>query len=122
MGVSDIVLAVGEACSNVVEHASAAHADFMVRCSFVRGVFSVEVSDRGRGFDERHVNTGLIPAEFIGRGRGIPIMRAVMDSVRYVVSKAGTTVRLKKRLAASGVGESCPEPIGVHAGDRSQPR
>ena len=98
--VSDIVLAVGEACSNAVEHGHTAKGQIIVRCTFENDTLTVEIGDRGRGFDEKRALESSIPAEFLGRGRGIPIMRAVMDGVRYETTKIGTTVFLEKRLIA----------------------
>lgn len=98
--VSDIVLAVGEACSNAVEHGHTAKGQIVVRCTFEDNKLTIEIGDRGHGFDEKRALNTAIPAEFLGRGRGIPIMRAVMDGVRYEISDAGTTVYLEKRLIA----------------------
>src|SRR5690348_5543005 len=96
--VSDIVLAVGEACSNAVEHGHEANGQILVRCAFENDTLTIEIGDRGRGFDDKRALGSAIPAEFLGRGRGIPIMRAVMDGVRYETGKTGTTVFLQKRL------------------------
>jgi serine/threonine-protein kinase RsbW len=114
--VSDIVLAVGEACSNAVEHGHATKQYVAVRCDFEDDVLRVEIGDRGRGFDEKQVNSTAIPAEFLGRGRGIPIMRAVMDAVRYEITDAGTTVFLEKRLVTRDRGEPLPEERWPDAG------
>lgn len=107
--VSDIVLAVGEACSNAVEHGNASKQHVDVRCAFDGGVLRVEIGDRGGGFDEERASNTAIPTEFLGRGRGIPIMRAVMDGVRYEITGSGTTVFLEKRLVASDRTEAVEE-------------
>jgi len=114
--VSDIVLAVGEACSNAVEHGHVTKQYVAVRCDFEKDMLRVEIGDRGRGFDEKLVNSAAIPAEFLGRGRGIPIMRAVMDAVRYEITDAGTTVFLEKRLVARDRGEPLEEERWPDAG------
>ena len=114
--VSDIVLAVGEACSNAVEHGHTGKQYVDVRCEFEGDVLRIEIGDRGGGFDERRAMTAAIPAEFLGRGRGIPIMRAVMDGVRYRITPAGTTVFLEKRLVARDRAEAFEEERWPDAG------
>lgn len=114
--VSDIVLAVGEACSNAVEHGHVSKQYVAVRCTFDNGMLRVEIGDRGHGFDEERANNTEIPTEFLGRGRGIPIMRAVMDNVRYVISGSGTTVFLEKRLVARDRAEASKEERWPDAG------
>jgi len=114
--VSDIVLAVGEACSNAVEHGHTQKSQIVVRCSFENGTLTIEIGDRGSGFDEERARNSEIPAEFLGRGRGIPIMRAVMDGVRYEITKTGTTVFLEKRLVARDRTESREEESWPDAG------
>ncbi len=114
--VSDIVLAVGEACSNAVEHGHTAKGQIVVRCTFEDDKLTVEIGDRGRGFDEKRALDNAIPAEFLGRGRGIPIMRAVMDGVRYEITKIGTTVFLEKRLVARDRTEAFREDSWPDAG------
>lgn len=114
--VSDIVLAVGEAYSNAVEHGHAGKQHVEVRCDFENDVLRVEIGDRGGGFDERRAMSAAIPAEFLGRGRGITIMRAVMDGVRYDITPTGTTVHLEKRLVARDGTEAFEEERWPDAG------
>ena len=110
------MLAVGEACSNAVEHGHTAKGHVVVRCMFEGDRLTIEIGDRGRGFDEEHVLNSAIPTEFLGRGRGIPIMRTVMDSVRYEIGKTGTTVFLEKRLIARDRSEALQEEVWPDAG------
>jgi len=110
------VLAVGEACSNAVEHGHTTKGQIVVRCTFENDKLTVEIGDRGRGFDEKRALETAIPAEFLGRGRGIPIMRAVMDGVRYETTKMGTTVFLEKRLVARDRSKTFSEDSWPDAG------
>jgi len=114
--ISDIVLAVGEACSNAVEHGHMLKGHIVVRCTFEGDKLTVEIGDGGRGFDEARALNSAIPAEFLGRGRGIPIMRAVMDNVRYEITKSGTTVFLEKRLVPRDRSEALQEATWFDAG------
>lgn len=107
--VSDIALAVGEACNNATEHGHVAHGSYTVSCAFVDSTMRIEVQDLGAGFDP----TGSGSAEALvvtrGRGFGIFIMRTLMDCVEYSVTADGTRVLLVKKLLrplASGPDQS----------------
>ena len=116
--VSDVVLAVGEACSNAVEHGHVEQGEFLIECSYHEGVLRVEISDNGCGFDGSDRNGEIDAAECVGRGRGIPIMRALMDRIAYRRTKTGTTVVLEKRMSPRGVGETNGEVSRLDAGGR----
>jgi serine/threonine-protein kinase RsbW len=111
--ISDIVLAVGEACSNAVEHGHVERARFVVTCDFADPVLRIEVRDTGAGFGtETPLGCGAL-SEFVGRGRGIQIMRALMDAVTYRCNGSGTTAVLEKRLSACGVEKASGESYGI---------
>lgn len=86
----DITLSASEAAANVVEHAyGALEAGFTVCCEHDDGQVTVTVSDRGRWRAAR-------PA---GCGRGLDIMRSLLDSVDIDSGARGTVVTLSKRLS-----------------------
>jgi anti-sigma regulatory factor (Ser/Thr protein kinase) len=90
---SDIALAASEAASNAIEHAyGASEASFKVRAERDADVIRVVVSDMGRWRKSRPY----------GRGRGLTVMRGLMDSVTVDTDSSGTKVTLTKRLAAPG--------------------
>jgi serine/threonine-protein kinase RsbW len=63
----------------------------------------VTVKDMGRGFDLSKVEEDLACADLLRcRGRGIHIMRELMDEVGFAFSKRGTTVTLAKALPPRG--------------------
>ena len=85
----NIALAASEAAANAVEHAYGAHdATFTVTCERDGGSVSVAVEDSGRWRDSRPY----------GRGRGLSIMRALVDSVEIERDEHGTTVTLRRRI------------------------
>ncbi len=86
----EIVLACNEACANAVEHASIAAPRRSIRIAARRsdGAIVVEVADDGAWRDG-----GAGPE----RGRGLAIMRAVMDEVEVAPSSSGTVVRMRRR-------------------------
>ncbi|MFQ6618251.1 MAG: ATP-binding protein [Fidelibacterota bacterium] len=86
--VKDIVLAVDEACTNVIKHAykNLEDGDIFIRAGYDRVKLTIIVSDTGVGFDpgqferfdvRKHV------AQYKVGGLGIHIMRSLMDEVRY---------------------------------------
>jgi serine/threonine-protein kinase RsbW len=99
--ISDIQIALAEASTNVLRHA---HGDelYEVTCA-IRGTLCViEVADRGvAGFDasDRGHGDAKTTAE---DGRGIQLMRALVDTVRFdSVTGDGTVVHLEKQLTWS---------------------
>ena len=96
--ISDIVLAVGEACNNAVEHGHVTGGQFTMRCqSDDGGAVAFEIEDRGGGFELGDKGAAVAPSERGVRGLGIFLMRCLMDDVQYDATEFGTIVRLVKR-------------------------
>ena len=86
----DITVAVQEAAANAVEHAYApGAAAFTVEAEHRDGTVTVVVTDRGSWREARGKN----------RGRGLPLMRALMESVEVRRADGGTAVELRRTLA-----------------------
>jgi PAS domain S-box-containing protein len=95
----DLLLAAGEAVANAVEHAGAAAVE--LRAALLdAAVLELVVADDG-AWKEQVMETH--------RGRGLGLMRALVDEVALERGDAGTTVRLRRRVAAA------PPPAGVSA-------
>lgn len=87
-----VTLATSEAAGNAIEHAyGAREATFTVACERDEQSVRVAVRDEGSWRESRPY----------GRGRGLGIMRALVDSVEIERGERGTTVTLSKRLAGS---------------------
>jgi len=96
--VSDIQVALSEACSNVLKH-SGAEDDYEVNVVIRDRLATLEVVDRGAGFDAELVGRSDAAAAAEG-GRGIQLMRALVDQVSFTVRpEAGTVVHLEKELS-----------------------
>jgi anti-sigma regulatory factor (Ser/Thr protein kinase) len=86
----DIIVAVSEAAGNAIEHAySPRDAVFFVGCECSEGEVSVTVRDTGQWRQATRSD----------RGRGLLIMRELMDSAEVERGEAGTEVTLVKRIA-----------------------
>jgi anti-sigma regulatory factor (Ser/Thr protein kinase) len=85
----DIIVAVQEASANAVEHAYApGTATYDVSADCVDGVISFVISDRGSWREPRGTH----------RGRGISMMRALMETVEVTQDEEGTRVELRRTL------------------------
>ena len=93
--VADIELALTEACSNVLHHAKAHPSEYSVSVDVDDGTCDIRITDRGTGFDAGAIG---IAAETAESGRGITLMRALVDDLKFVSNSKGTVVHLAKRL------------------------
>jgi len=95
--IDDIRLALSEAVTNVVDHAANDDA-YEVRLAIQDHTCTVTVLDTGRGFDAAALSSAA-PDPSSPRGRGVAIMRAVLDSVRFESHpERGTIAHLVKRV------------------------
>jgi len=103
----DIEVALGEALANAVVHGnrehSAKHVFVTCRCT-EEGQVSITVQDQGRGFDTDSVPDPTLPENLLRTsGRGIYLMTALMDTVRF--DENGTVVHMLKRSNAPSAEE-----------------
>lgn len=93
----DVRLALSEACTNVLEH-SDADDEYEVRLEVEDTRCEIRIIDTGSGFDFDSLG-GALPDDLSPRGRGVAIMRSVVDAVRFTSEpEAGTIVHLVKEL------------------------
>jgi serine/threonine-protein kinase RsbW len=96
--IGDVILALTEAAANVVKH-SGADDQYEVHLVIENNSCEIRVVDSGRGFDSDSLGVNMAgPSE--ERGRGMALMAALVDSVRFESRpEAGTIVHLVKDLA-----------------------
>lgn len=94
--VDDICLALSEACTNVIDHA-VLEDEYEVRLQVDGHRCAISVKNTGNRFDARALRN-VMPDPSSPRGRGVAIMRALMDQVDFS-SEPGTIVHLVKTLA-----------------------
>jgi anti-sigma regulatory factor (Ser/Thr protein kinase) len=92
----DVKLAMSEAVTNAIQHGSSSPNDrIKIVVAVERGALVFEVFDTG-SFRPRLVRRD----DFAESGRGLEVMRVLMDEVDLRLSDNGTLMRFKKRLAA----------------------
>ena len=100
---NEISISVIEACTNALEHGNKCCPDCNVRAVFRRRPdrIVIEVTDCGEGFDHQEYLKHIPDPSDIHkkRGRGIYIMKAMMDSLYYEkVPDGGMKVILEKMI------------------------
>lgn len=93
---ADVELAVTEACANVLDH-SEADDEYEVKVAVDEDRCQIRVVDRGHGFDFSSLDGDTDPGS--ERGRGVQLMKALVDKIRFESEpEAGTVVHLVKLL------------------------
>src|ERR1700730_18800779 len=112
----DVKLAVSEACTNAIEAHGAAETVEHVRIRVWEGDERLEVAveDRGSGFDPEALppHPPVTDPERLNyeRGLGIPLIRTLVDDVKFRTSSNGTEVRMTLYGGPADL-----EPPGDHA-------
>jgi serine/threonine-protein kinase RsbW len=99
-----VSMAVREGMINAVLHGNAYDTNRRVNLSFEQNdqEMVVTISDEGKGFVPDEVPDPLAPENLLKTsGRGIFLMRAFMDEVRFRKLNPGTEITLIKRLKSS---------------------
>lgn len=94
---ADLEIAVGEAVTNAILYGSPeASSRIRISSGLNSGAFWVEIHDQGHGFDPAQVSDEEDP-DSLG-GRGIHLMRALVDTVDLHHRSGGMVARLSKTL------------------------
>jgi len=100
-----LAISVIEAGTNAIQHGNQYDESKLVDLAFeiYPRSLKITVKDKGRGFNLNQVESELKDADPLRfRGRGILIMRELMDEVDFDFTKTGTTVTLAKSVPARG--------------------
>lgn len=97
--VADVVVATQEAVTNSLKSNGAGKRPVKVRLDLHDDYVWVEVEDRGGGFTTADT-WGQRPSTEATSGRGLYIIRSLMDVLEISSRPAGSRVRMGKRLAA----------------------
>src|SRR6202046_5329178 len=96
-GESEVEIALGEALANAIIHGNHENSGkhVHVRCRCEPTEISIAVKDEGRGFDIEKIADPTAPENQGSiHGRGIYLMKALMDEVRF--EEAGVVVHMRK--------------------------
>ena len=91
-----------EGLVNAIKHAKGADrdTDIHVRINVSDKVLVVRIYDNGLGFDLDAVKPPCFTSDGLEeKGRGIFIIRSLMDSVKYSRSNGGNVLEMRKKLA-----------------------
>lgn len=95
--ISDLEVALTEACANVLNHARDED-DYEVSAGILDDRCVIEVRDRGLGYDGTAPGAST-EGQLAERGRGVALMRSLVDSVHFQARpERGTVVHLEKTL------------------------
>jgi serine/threonine-protein kinase RsbW len=92
----DVTLALTEVCSNVVRHAHESP-DYTVTVTATANRCTIDVCDSGTGLPEDVTITRKVGSN-AEHGRGLGIVRAVMDAVQVVAGPGGVAIHMVKQL------------------------
>jgi serine/threonine-protein kinase RsbW len=98
-------MAVREAAVNAVLHGNEYDPARMIEVTFEHNAadFIFKIADEGCGFDPDHLPDPLAPENLLrGTGRGIFLIRSLMDEVHFRQLHPGTELTLVKHLAPAG--------------------
>jgi len=102
-GVSEVQLAVDEACTNAIKYACSDKGDIIITCELQDNDFVVTIRYWGIRFDPSSVPPPDLEADLDKRrigGLGIYLMRRLMDDVSYSFdAEKGNTLVMRKVLA-----------------------
>lgn len=96
----EVMLAVAEAAANACRHGKRTEGRSELRMSCARNGprVAVTIADDGPGFDVEEVEARKLPDRFASGGRGLFLMRTLMDDVDVDSSDEGTTVTLTRAV------------------------
>jgi anti-sigma regulatory factor (Ser/Thr protein kinase) len=95
----DLKVAATEAVTNALRAGSS---DQTVDVTIARGQQSVDIEVRSASVFTPEISLRAQRARDVERGRGIPIMLALVDEVEFARTRAGTRVRMRKRFVPPG--------------------
>lgn len=99
--IADIAISVSEIVNNAMLHGNKSSSDkaVTIRVNHSNGSVKISVSDEGYGFDPDAIDDPLAEENLLKEvGRGIFIVRSLMDSVNIEATGTGTTITINKDI------------------------
>ena len=100
----EVLLAVGEAAANANKYGTypGRRGEMRVYCALEGPSVTITIADEGPGFDPDSPAYSELPDRFASGGRGLFLMRELMDEVEIDSTDGGTTVTMYRRLGNRG--------------------
>ncbi len=99
--IADIAISVSELVNNAVNHGAKSDEAKLVKIEILRSndSVSISVSDQGQGFSPDEIADPLADENLLKEvGRGIFIVRSLMDKVDIETGNTGTTITITKAI------------------------
>lgn len=93
----NLAIAVTEAVGNAIVHGNKKDLKKKVQITFQskRDQIIVQVQDEGEGFDLKKLENPLLPQNLMKEnGRGIFILKTIMDDISFSFNQNGTTIKM----------------------------
>jgi len=103
--VTDVAIATTELVNNAIVHGNKSnpHKTVTLEIAFTDDEITVRVTDQGAGFDPSHIPDPLAEENLLREvGRGVFIVRSLMDEVRYEQGPGGGTTVVARKSLSSG--------------------
>ena len=97
----NLLVASSEAVNNAVQHGNKHDPakNILIDVDYVGNELTVSIQDEGGGFDPTNLPDPLLPENLLKpSGRGIHIMKSLMDNVSYNFTPRGTKIIMKLRV------------------------
>lgn len=97
----NIAIAVTEVANNAIMHGNKLDYDKNITISFYQDNdrLTIYIKDEGRGFNPKELGNPLEPSNILKEtGRGIFILRSLMDDVQFYTNSTGTEVKIVKMI------------------------
>ncbi len=100
--IADVAISVSELVINAISHGNRAAPETPVTVTIDRvdKVVTITVTDQGQGFDPDDIDDPIADENLLRQvGRGIFIVRSLMDKVDIRATKNGTTITITKAIS-----------------------
>ncbi len=97
----DMAIVITELVNNAIHHGNKddLSKNVVIRCSIDNGALTIYIRDEGQGFDPSQLKDPLAPENLMSEsGRGIFLIRNLMDGLDFNFTDSGTEVIVRKNL------------------------